>query len=89
MARIGGMDYACAPAEAVGRRISDLTLDNGKPIEPDKKYRVAGWASMSEQNGKPVWDVLANYLRGEKTITLKRINRVIFKGVKDNPGVAE
>ena len=30
MVRVGGMDYACAPAESVGKRISDMTLDNGK-----------------------------------------------------------
>ena len=30
MVRIGGLDYACAPGESVGKRISDLTLDSGK-----------------------------------------------------------
>ena len=44
MVRMGGMDYACAPAETMGRRISEMTLDSGKPIEPGKSYRVAGWA---------------------------------------------
>jgi len=78
MVRVGGMDYVCAPAEAVGRRISDLALDSGKPIEPNKKYKVAGWASMNEQDGKQIWDVLANYLRRKKRISLNRINRVIF-----------
>ena len=34
MVRIGGMDYACAPAEASGSRISDMTLDNGKRSRP-------------------------------------------------------
>jgi len=88
MVRVGGMDYACAPTETIGHRISDMTLDNGKPIEPGKTYRVAGWASVNEQMGKPVWDVIANYLRGEKTVSLKRVNRVSLKGVGDNPGIA-
>ena len=30
MVRVGGMDYACAPAENMGKRISDMTLDNGQ-----------------------------------------------------------
>ena len=59
MVRVGGMDYACAPAESVGRRISDMTLDSGKKIEPGKSYKVAGWASVNPQQGKPVWDVVA------------------------------
>jgi sulfur-oxidizing protein SoxB len=88
MVRMGGLNYACAPAEAAGRRISDMTLDNGQSIEPGKSYRVAGWASVNEQDGKPVWEVVANYLRKEKTVSLKQLNRVSLKGVADNPGVA-
>ena len=88
MVRMGGMDYACAPAETMGRRISEMTLDSGKPIEPGKSYRVAGWASVNEQDGKPIWEVVANYLRREKTAGLQRVNRVALKGVADNPGLA-
>jgi sulfur-oxidizing protein SoxB len=88
MVRMGGLNYACAPTEAAGRRISDMTLDNGQSIEPGKSYRVAGWASVNEQDGKPVWEVVASYLRKEKTVSLKRLNRVSLKGVGDNPGVA-
>ena len=88
MVRVGGMDYACAPAESVGRRISDMTLDNGRKLEPDKSYKVAGWASVNEQHGKPVWDVVANYLRGEKTAKPKKLNQVALKGVSNDPGVA-
>src|SRR6516164_3056137 len=32
MVRVGGMNYACAPNEAAGARISDLTLDDGTPV---------------------------------------------------------
>jgi sulfur-oxidizing protein SoxB len=88
MVRVGGMDYACAPGESVGRRISDMTLDNGHKVEAGKSYKVAGWASVNPQQGKPVWDVVAKYLRGEKTVKLKKQNRVVLKGVTNNPGVA-
>ena len=64
MVRLGGMSFSCAPNEAIGRRISDLKLADGKQIEAAKSYRVAGWASVNEQKGAPVWEVVASYLRG-------------------------
>ena len=88
MVRIGGLDYACAPAEGVGRRISDLTLDDGRALDANKSYKVAGWASVNAQAGKPVWQVVASYLRGLKTAKLKKLNRVALKGVANNPGIS-
>ena len=63
MVRVGGMTYTCTPAESVGQRISDLKLGNGRAVEAGKSYKVAGWASVNEQKGMPVWDVLAKHLR--------------------------
>jgi len=88
MVRVGGMDYACAPEEKVGDRISDMTLDNGRQLEPGKSYKVAGWASVNPQTGKPVWEVFAGYLRNEKTAKLKKPNQVALKGVSNNPGIS-
>jgi len=88
MVRVGGMNYACAPNEAAGARISDLTLDDGTPVEANKTYRVAGWASVNPQTGKPVAEVVEQYLRANKTLSLKRLNRVRLKGVVNNPGLA-
>ena len=59
MVRVGGLSYTCTPAESVGKRISELKLDNGRALEAGKSYKVAGWASVNEQNGAPVWDVVA------------------------------
>jgi sulfur-oxidizing protein SoxB len=87
MVRVGGMAYTCAPAEAVGRRISDLKLDNGRPVEAGKSYKVAGWASVNEQKGLPVWDVFAKHLRAGKTSD-RRASGVTLQGVADNPGIA-
>jgi sulfur-oxidizing protein SoxB len=87
MVRIGGVSYACAPAESVGRRISDLKLNNGRAVESGKSYKVAGWASVNEQQGKPVWDVFAEHLRSSKWPE-KRGANVILRGVDDNPGIA-
>jgi S-sulfosulfanyl-L-cysteine sulfohydrolase len=87
MVRVGGLSYACTPAESIGRRISDLTLDSGRPLEPGKSYKVAGWASVGEQQGKPVWDVLADHLRAGK-MSVPRGANVTLKGVDGNPGIA-
>ena len=87
MVRVGGMAYTCSPNEAAGRRISDLKLDNGRLIEAGKNYKVAGWASVNEQKGTPVWDVLAKHLRSGKP-TPPHGADVTLKGVDDNPGIA-
>jgi sulfur-oxidizing protein SoxB len=88
MVRVGGLDYACSPAESIGHRLSDLTLDNGKPLEAGKTYKVAGWASVNPQEGKPVADVFASYLHGVKDARLKKLNKVAIKGLANNPGIA-
>jgi len=87
MVRVGGLTYACSPTESVGRRISDLKLGNGKSLEAGKSYRVAGWASVNEQQGVPVWDVFAKHLRAGK-MPAQRGTGVTLKGVDDNPGIA-
>jgi sulfur-oxidizing protein SoxB len=87
MVRVGGMAYTCTPAESAGRRISELKLDNGRSLEAGKSYRVAGWASVNEQSGAPVWDVLAKHLRSQKTPDRHGAG-VTLRGVDDNPGLA-
>jgi sulfur-oxidizing protein SoxB len=87
MVRAGGLAYTCTPAENVGHRISELKLEDGRAIDAGKSYKVAGWASVNEQQGIPVWDVLARHLRSGKT-TDRRGNGVTLRGVDDNPGIA-
>jgi len=87
MVRAGGLTYTCTPTESVGNRISELKFDGGKPLEAGKSYKVAGWASVNPQAGKPVWDVLADYLRSGKT-SLPYGSNVTIKGVGSNPGIA-
>jgi sulfur-oxidizing protein SoxB len=77
MVRVGGLTYACNIRESIGSRISDLRL-NGAPITADKTYRVAGWASVSEEarsaGGPPVWDIVESYLRSRKTVQPPQLN---------------
>ncbi len=89
MVRLGGLDYVCDPSAGMGKRISDMTLDNGEKIDANKKYVVAGWATVGSQSpGAPVWDVVANYLRGRKSAKLEKINTPKLKNVTGNPGLA-
>jgi S-sulfosulfanyl-L-cysteine sulfohydrolase len=87
MVRVGGFAYTCTPAESVGRRISDLKLDNGRALATGKGYKVAGWASVNAQQGKPVWDVFVRHLRSGK-MPGPRGAGVTLRGVDDNPGIA-
>lgn len=88
MVRVGGMTYTCAPAESVGNRISDLKLSGGHSIEASKTYKVAGWASVNEQSGAPIWDVFAKHLRAGKTPADRSGTAVALRGVAGNPGIA-
>jgi sulfur-oxidizing protein SoxB len=87
MVRVGGMSYTCTPTDAVGHRISELRLDNGHELDAGKSYKVAGWASVNEQKGAPVWDMLARHLRSGKNGD-RRDAGVTLKGVENNPGIA-
>ena len=87
MVRVGGLDYACAPNEAAGKRISDMVLNDGTPVEADKTYRVAGWASVNLQQGDPVTGAVEQYLKANRNLTIRRPNRVTLKGVANNPGI--
>jgi sulfur-oxidizing protein SoxB len=93
MVRVGGMAYTCTPGERAGARISDMRL-NGKPIEADKTYKVAGWAPVAEEarnapGTKPVWDVVEAWLKSQPggRIGARTINTPKLVGVHGNPGV--
>jgi sulfur-oxidizing protein SoxB len=91
MVRVGGLQYSCDPNARMGSRISDLSL-NGKPLDAEKKYKVVGWAPVSEESraagGELVWDIVARHLRTQKTIQPRPLNLPKLVGVKDNPGIA-
>lgn len=87
MVRVGGMNYTCAPTEKIGHRISNMTLDNGKPVEPGKSYRVAGWATVNAKaTGAPVWEQVAHYIQDKKNISINKLNSPKLVGIVNNPG---
>jgi len=90
MVRVGGLDYVCDPAAGMGERISEMQLDDGTKIDPDKKYVVAGWATVGSQSpGEPIWETVATYLRDVKTVRIDKLNTPKLKNVEGNPGIAD
>ncbi len=81
MVRVGKLKYSIRPRASFRNRISNLTL-NGKLLSPNKRYKIVGWADVSQTvEGQAIWDVVANYLRSKKTISINEINlpKVILK----------
>ena len=78
MVRVGGMGYTCRPNASIGERISDMTvLGTGKPIDPDRNYVVAGWASVNEDvQGPPVYELMENYIGSLDTIRVDKADAV-------------
>jgi S-sulfosulfanyl-L-cysteine sulfohydrolase len=90
MVRVGGLDYVCEPGADFGKRITNMTLNNGSKVEADKSYMVSGWATVGSQSpGEPIWDVVAEYLRDQKTVKIEKLNTPKLVGVDDNPGLAD
>jgi sulfur-oxidizing protein SoxB len=93
MVRVGGLEYAIAPGSKMGSRITDLRL-KGRPLEADKRYKVAGWAPVAEEaknapGVKPVWDVVETWLKGRGgRVEARRLNAPRLIGVQGNPGIA-
>ena len=95
MVRVGGLQYSCTPEAAMGSRIGDMRL-NGKPIDADKVYKVAGWAPVGEEaakaGSKPVWDLVESWLQARRVggkpahVPARRINTPALIGAAGNPG---
>ena len=87
MVRVGGMSFACTPGAKTGSRISDLR-HRGEPLDANRRYKVAGWASVQERPaGEPIWEVVAAYLRDRRVIPPQRLNVPRLEGVAGNAGL--
>jgi sulfur-oxidizing protein SoxB len=75
MVRVGGLTYTIAPDKQQGERITDIRV-GGKPLEAQKQYKAAGWASIREVDGPPAFDVVADYLRRVKRVQVDTRSRV-------------
>ena len=86
MVRSSGFQYSIAPLAAAGSRIDQLTL-NGKPIDANKTYKVAGWASVHQVKGEPIWDVVARWLKAQGRVQGVRANHPEVTGLQNNQGL--
>jgi sulfur-oxidizing protein SoxB len=94
MVRTGGLAYTCTPGAAMGSRIADMRV-GGKPVEADKRYKVAGWAPVAEEAAKapgarPVWEPVEEWLKARpaKRVARRTLNTPALVGVQGNPGLA-
>jgi len=83
MVRVGGMGYTCAPKENIGSRISNMTLlKTGKPLDPARKYVVAGWASVNESTkGPAIYDLMEKHISAKKVIDMPKNESVKIIGM--------
>jgi S-sulfosulfanyl-L-cysteine sulfohydrolase len=80
MVRVGGIGFTVSVDAFLGARISNMhLLRTGEPIEADKEYVVAGWASVIEgTQGPPIWDVVAAHLKGRQVVSAQAARTVRF-----------
>ncbi|MFB6261041.1 MAG: 5'-nucleotidase C-terminal domain-containing protein, partial [Thiohalorhabdaceae bacterium] len=83
-----GLTYAIDPTAETGKRISDMAI-GGKPIDPDKTYKVASWAPVDpvDESLPPAYEVFADWLRSQKQVRAGEPNVPRIKGIKGNPGL--
>ncbi len=81
MVRLGGLTYTIDPAKGMGRRIRDLRVA-GRALEPTRRYKSTGWASLTEADGPPAWDVVAAHLRSLGRVKIAPRARVKVVGRK-------
>lgn len=94
MVRIGGLEYTIEPKGELNKRLTDVRLTSGEPIDPEKNYRVAGWASVGPApEGRLIWDIVREYIlraRDENNVLhLKHVSTPKLLGVDNNPGLAD
>ncbi len=88
MVRTGGISYTINPRETMGKRITNIRMADGKPLEATKNYKVAGWSTVkSKSPGEPVWETVETYLKNMKHISNLKVDTPDMIGVKGNPGI--
>lgn len=82
MVRTGGLGYTLSIHNSIGNRVSDMVhLKTGKPIDPSKKYTVAGWASVNEgTEGPAIYDVVMNYMKRKKVVRFDETSAIKVVG---------
>ncbi len=73
MVRVGGMGYTCSPEAGMGSRINNMTmLATGEPIDLNRNYVVAGWASVNEGvEGPAIYDLMETYIGKQDVVSIQ------------------
>ena len=89
MVRTAGLRYTLDLTQSHGHRLQNLEFGD-QPLNATKIYKVAGWASVQPQpaDSKPIWDVVAQYLRTKKTVRVPNPYTPQLKGADNAPGLA-
>jgi S-sulfosulfanyl-L-cysteine sulfohydrolase len=82
MVRVGGVSYTIDIGKPIGSRISGLRLlRTDRPLEPNREYVVAGWASVNEgTEGPPIWDVVVDHIQKKRVVAPKETGHVRVVG---------
>jgi sulfur-oxidizing protein SoxB len=82
MVRVGGLSYTIDIGKKIGERTSDLTvLRTGKPLDANRDYTVAGWASVNQgTEGPPIWDVVMGHVQRKRVVAPREAGRVRVLG---------
>jgi S-sulfosulfanyl-L-cysteine sulfohydrolase len=78
MVRMGGISYTIDVEKPGGQRITDMRIRD-RPVDPIRRYKATGWASMMEVDGPPVFDVVARHLRDVRRVKVDVGSRVRVK----------
>ncbi len=90
MVRTGGLSYTIDPLKKMGKRISNVKMLDGKPLDPKKKYKVAGWSTVgSKAAGEPVWETVEAYLKNVKHLKELKVDSPEIIGLKGNNGLTK
>jgi len=89
MVRVGNVTYTMDLTKKHGHRIQDMKV-RGKSLDAKRTYKVAGWASVQENPAgtRPVWDVVAEWLRAKKKVRIDQAYIPKLKGAAGNQGIA-
>ena len=82
MTRFGGLEFVFDQKGGDWDRVSDVRLlaDNSA-IQPDARYRVAGWGIRrgTTNLGPPLWKILENYITKHRRVGTERVTSVTLK----------
>ncbi len=86
MSRLLGVTYDCHVNGAAFDRLHNIVV-NGKPLDPDKRYKISAWGGNLYRAGenvrpdtKPVYDIVADYIKRKGRVGAPAVSNVRILG---------